>query len=107
MDSGKLQELSVMMRWSRVATENRDFHENLDGRKVMSCDVRWSPRALLWTQKHSENIPGWFLSDLGTSENFRKIHDFDPEFRHKSAPRERSCRRIWLKLGGSKDLRCI
>ena len=69
--------------------ENRDFHENFDGRKVMSCAVRWTPRALLWPQKHSGNVPGWFLSDFGTSENFRKkitisTPNFDTKvFRHK------------------------
>ena len=46
----------------------------------MSYDDIWTNGALLWVQKHSGNIPGWFLIDFGTSENFRKFHDFDPDF---------------------------
>ena len=78
--------LSVMMWGSRVTAENRDFHENIDGRKVMSWDVRWTPRALLWPQKPSRNIPGWFLSDFGTSENFRKISISTPNSDTKVLP---------------------
>ena len=51
-------------------TKNDDFLENLEVRKLISYGVRWTPRALLWAQKYSGNIPRWFLSDFGTSENF-------------------------------------
>ena len=50
-----------------------NFGEKIEVRKLMSCDVRWTPRALLWPQKHSGNIPGWFLGDVETSEKNRKI----------------------------------
>ena len=41
-----------------VTAEKFDFHEILEVRKVMSCDVIWTPRAVLWVQEHSGNIPG-------------------------------------------------
>ena len=85
--------------------KNDGFPENFEVRKVVPYGVRWTPRAWLWAQKQSRNIPGWFLSDFGTSENFRKIRGFDPEFRHKSASDQVVCRRIWLKLGESQGLR--
>ena len=79
--------------------------ENLGGESASHHGVRWTPRAWLWAQKHSGNIPGWFLSEFGTSENFRKKnHDFDPDFRHKSGPVLVVCRRIWLRISGIRDL---
>ena len=63
-----------------MRVENDDFRENFEVRKVMSYGVRWTPRALLWAQKHSGNIPGWFLGDFGTSENFGKFVSSTPNF---------------------------
>ena len=66
--------------------ENDDFREKIKVRKLNHYGVSWTPRALLCAQKHSGNIPGWLLSDFGTSENCRKFIESDPDFDTKALP---------------------